>query len=558
MEIQLYKIHTIRNVWRRALALAACFCLAPAAQALHRIDPEHCAPLPDNSPFHNAAMARFATQTDSAALWSDSQRLQTLIDALNSLSNDGLRPTDYHTAELSHALGHLKTWGQLGKCDIRLANDAYLRALGDLHYGKADNAENLESSAIWYAPNVSREKDPSELVQLALNGMDDFGQAMADARPASPRYRHLRKGFAKARKQLPDSWARVPEGPTLQPGDDGGRVALLRARLDAEGYLPSPPVPDHLSTHFDAALTVAVERFQQRHSLAADGKVGARTLDELNVSPHQRLEQIRANLERLRWLDQDMERTLLLVDIAAARLKFYEDGELIWSGRAQVGKPQRETPALKSVITHVTINPHWNMPRSIFLRDALPSIRRNPSYLSDRGIRVYDREGAELMQSEVDWSNPTGLQLRQDPGPGNALGQVVIRFSNPFAVYLHDTPAAGLFESQNRFYSSGCVRVEDAMTLTRLLFRHAEPELKQHLERVHASGESQNVHLPRGVYVLMAYWTAEADATGQITYRPDVYDSDGQLLARLDQEPEQSSDPRIDTFHAALGENPLP
>lgn len=533
MEIRLYKNHTIRNVWRRALCLAVGLCMLPAVQALHRIDPDQCDPLPDNSPFHSAAMARFSAQTaqsESAALWTDAQRLQALIDALENVASDGLDPANYHTEALTHALEHLKTWGQLGKCDIRLANDAYLRALADLRYGKA---RSLEAQSIWYSPNIARIEDPGRLVKQAVNGLANLEQAIAEARPESPRYRHLRKGYTQALESLPEAWARIPEGPTLKVDDDDDRVALLRERLRAEGYLPSPPVPDRMATRFDAALALAVEDFQRRHSLAADGRVGSRTLQQLNVSPQQRLEQIRANLERLRWLAQDMERTLLLVDIAAARLEFYEEGELIWRGRAQVGKPRRETPELKSVITHVTVNPHWNMPRSIFLRDALPSIRDNPFYLSDRGMRVYDQQGNELSPTEVDWSKPLGLRLRQDPGPGNALGQVAIRFSNPFAVYLHDTPAAGLFESQNRFFSSGCVRVEDALSLTRLLFRHASPDLRQRLETAVASGESQNVHLSRGVYILMAYWTAEADASGRITYRPDVYGSDGQLLALL-------------------------
>ncbi|WP_148863676.1 L,D-transpeptidase family protein [Marinobacter fonticola] len=532
MEIRLYKNHTIRNVWRRALAVAVCFCLLPAAEALHRIDPDQCEPLPDNSSFHHAAMARFSTQSGSAELWADSQRLQALIDALDSLAADGLEPADYHTDALKHALAHFKTWGQLGKCDIRLANDAYLRALTDLRFGKT---HKREEHAIWYAATLSRGEDPGGVVTLALNGLDNLAQALTDARPDLPRYRYLRRGFVQAQADFPQTWAQVPNGPTLEKGDRGDRVALLRERLAAEGYLTSPPaVRGQLGAPFDDDLELAVERFQRRHSLTVDGKVGARTIDELNISPQQRLEQIRANLERLRWLARDMERTLLLVDIAAARIHYYEDGDLIWSGRAQVGKPRRATPELKSVITHVTVNPHWNMPRSIFLRDALPSILRDPLYLSKRGIRVYDREGNELTQTEADWSNPHGLRLRQDPGPGNALGQVALRFSNPFAVYLHDTPAASLFESQNRFYSSGCVRVEDAMTLTRMLFRHASPDFKQHFETVRTSGESQNIHLPRGVYILMAYWTAEADASGQITYRPDVYGSDGQLLALLE------------------------
>ncbi|WP_165495742.1 L,D-transpeptidase family protein [Marinobacter halodurans] len=476
-------------------------------------------------------MARFATQTGHSSPWSEPAHLRGLIQHLQSLTDDGLAPSDYWLAELQEALAHLTTWGQLPDCDRRLATDAYLRALSDLRYGKAFHQE---APPIWRSANVSSVDDPGPLVDQAIAGLDDMDRAFADARPHTDRYRNLRKGYARARTTLPDHWVGIPDGPTLATGDYGDRVARVRQRLQAQGYLPLPPRPDVMSRSFDDGLSLAVRHFQQRHSLAVDGKVGRRTLQQLNVSPQQRLQQIRANLERLRWLSRDMEKTLVLVDIAAARIEFYEDGERVWSGKAQVGRPKRATPELKSVITHVTVNPHWTMPRSIFLKDALPAIRRDPDYLRDRNIRILDRSGEERQQSEVDWNHPQGLTFRQDPGPGNALGRVAIRFSNPYAVYLHDTPAAGLFSSPNRFYSSGCVRVQGAMTLTRLLFRDASPERQREFDNALASGESHNVPLPHGVYILMAYWTAEADASGQITYRPDVYGSDRPLLALLD------------------------
>lgn len=539
MQIQLYKNHTFRNVWMQTRYVVTAFCLclfATQALALHRLNPDQCEPLPDTSDFHLEAMARFAAQTDHHTLWTDPAQLRSLLAQLNTLSDDGLVPADYWAPELQKALDHLTTWGELPDCDRRLATDAYLRALSDLRYGKAFQKQ---PPPIWYSPNVARNDDPAALVDQAVSGLHDMGGAFANARPHTERYRNLRKGYAQARKTLPDHWIQLPEGPTLEPGDYDERVALVRQRLLTQGYLPLPPRPDVMSRVFDDELTLAVEHFQARHSLAVDGKIGPRTLQQLNVSPQERLEQIRANLERLRWLARDMEKTLLLVDIAAARIDFYQDGERVWSGKAQVGRPKRATPELKSVITHVTVNPHWTMPRSIFLKDALPAIRRDPSYLSDRHIRIFDRSGQEWQQDEVDWSDPRYLTFRQDPGPGNALGRVVIRFSNPYAVYLHDTPAAGLFNSSNRFYSSGCVRVQGAMTLTHLLFRDASPMLREKFNAALASGESHNIHLPHGVYILMAYWTAEADANGQITYRPDVYGSDRPLLALLGTERRQ-------------------
>ncbi len=137
--------------------------------------------------------------------------------------------------------------------------------------------------------------------------------------------------------------------------------------------------------------------------------------------------------------------------------------------------------------------------------------------------------------SEVDWSKPERISLRQDPGASNALGKVAIRFSNPFAVYLHDTPSSSLFNTSNRFYSSGCVRVEDAVSLTRTLFETTSENRNQTFEQVLASGESRNVHLARGVPLIMAYWTADADGDGTVSYRPDVYQDDRRILTLLNQ-----------------------
>lgn len=554
MPIQLYKFHTKQSVWQRflrcALILPLSLAWTPTALALHRIDPDVCETLPTISEFHQQALTQFELQTQGLALWRNPAQLDALLSQLIAVADDGLDPLDYHFEELAHARAHLATWGQLGRCDIKLATDAYLLALSDLHYGRA---RMQGTDAVWQAPQFTRPPQPAQLVTIALQGLSDLPLAFSEARPQLPRYLNLRNAYRIARDNLPSQWPEVPPGPTLEESDLSDRVMALRARLEAERYIAMPVTasptqatdaasPSAASVaaaqRFDPQLTAAVEAFQQRHGLEVDGKVGKGTLAALNVTPAERLEQIKANLERLRWLAQDMgrdaNRNLLLVDIAGARLELYEKGQLSWTGRAQVGRPTRETPELKSMITHVTVNPTWNIPRSIFLKDALPSIMRDPLYLSKRNIRVYNSTGDELDPLVVDWQNPKNLSLKQDPGPGNALGEVVIRFSNPFAVYLHDTPSSGLFNTSQRFYSSGCVRVEGAMELTRKLFASGSAEQMAQFEAAKASGLSRNVHLPKGVYVVLAYWTAEANQAGEISFRPDVYHSDGSLLAMLD------------------------
>lgn len=526
----MYKFHTIyvRCLTVVVTLLLAATCAAEPS-ANFRFDPEDCLVPGAVSEHHTEAVAQFEAAIPDG-FWSDNDRLQSLIDHLGLLGDDGLNPGDYYLTALGEIKAFQSTWNAILPCDSRLASHVYLMALSDLHFGRIPTHDKEQ---LWYSPIFGERHTAPDMLALANW---DIATGFDQARPTLDRYVHLRTAYQQARTKLPDQWPTIAEGPTLEEGQRSERVVSLKERLSAEGYLDANTGADGTADLFDAAVTDAIKAFQRHHYLAEDGKVGAQTLSQLNVQPTARLDQIRTNLERLRWLAADMEDRLLLVDIAAARIEFYRDGQVAWTTRAQVGKPLRETPRLKSVITHVTVNPTWTIPTTIFLKDQLPRIRRNPTYLSDRRIRIFDQRGNELDEASVDWSKPEGLLLRQDPGRNNALGEVVIRFSNPYAVYLHDTPSSGLFNTTNRFYSSGCVRVEDAMKLTELLFQGHSPQAWRDLQAIRASGETRNVQLPRSYPVLLAYWTAEADEQGNLYFRPDPYQGDLPLYANLEQE----------------------
>lgn len=185
-----------------------------------------------------------------------------------------------------------------------------------------------------------------------------------------------------------------------------------------------------------------MKKYQSEQYLGADGVAGAATLAALNVPVEARIDQVRVNMERARWLLYKLQGTFVIVDIAGYKVALYRDGKAIWRSRVQVGKPYRSTPVFQSEITYVTFNPTWTVPPTILVQDMLPKIRSNPGYLAANRIRVLDREGNVLDPAGVDWDHPRGLTLRQDAGADNSLGQVVIRFPNDYAIYLHDTPTA--------------------------------------------------------------------------------------------------------------------
>jgi murein L,D-transpeptidase YcbB/YkuD len=168
----------------------------------------------------------------------------------------------------------------------------------------------------------------------------------------------------------------------------------------------------------------------------------------------------------------------------------------------------------------------------------LPAVRRDPSYLEKRGLRVIDRNGRPVNQANIDFARYTAatfpFMIRQDPGPANALGRVKIMFPNPYLVYLHDTPSQGLFERERRAFSSGCIRTERPLELAELLLANPDRWGRAAIDAAVASGTTRTIRLPKAVPVLMLYWTVDRDDERAIVFKPDPYDRDPKLLKALD------------------------
>ncbi|MDF3981607.1 L,D-transpeptidase family protein [Luteibacter sp. PPL201] len=508
----------------------------PAAQAIYdriqRMTPLQAGPLPHQDAAIGQAVADFYAQRHYAPAWSDPDNVRALLAGLASVDGDGLLPEDYHLSALTAAFGDpaWKDAPPARRADVEIeATAAYITALAQLAHGKVDPlrldpAWNFDPAAI----------DPQQGMSMLQTAIDERSveQAFAMARPQNPLYANLRDALARLRAQAAQGgWPSVPDGATLKPGMTDARVAALRARLVADGYLDPRLATGH---HFDNPLTDAVKRFQADQYLDADGSVGAGTLAALNVPIAQRIGQVRVNLERARWLLHSLQGTFVVVDVAGFKIRFYRDGQPVWTSRVQVGKPYRSTPIFRSQITYVTFNPTWTIPPTILKNDVLPKIRRNPGYLAANRIRVLDASGRPLSPASVDWANPRGITLRQDAGPGNSLGRVVIRFPNAFAVYLHDTPHQALFAQSRRDTSSGCIRVEHPLDLVQLLFNDPVKWSREAIDARLDDAKTQNVTLPTAVPVLLAYWTVDVGDDGHVAYKPDIYQRDGAMLAALD------------------------
>jgi murein L,D-transpeptidase YcbB/YkuD len=474
----------------------------------------------------------FYSHRNYRAAWTNGRDITQLLKSLSDTQVDGLVPEDFRIADLTQAQLSMQatapTPAQSAAFDIGLTR-TYITALLQLRRGKVDPSRldfhwNFDPAGV----------DPREDVNSFFAALDDHdvARAFAQAPPQEAVYRRMREALAQLR-QVRDSggWPKVAEGQSLKPGMDSAAVGQLRNRLVAGGYLEP-----HKSkrTDYDASVIAAVKKYQAEQYLGADGVAGATTLAALNVPVEARIDQVRVNMERARWLLYKLRGTFVVVDIAGYKVALYRDGQPIWRSRVQVGKPFRSTPVFQSEITYITFNPTWTVPPTILVKDMLPKIQQNPDYLAANRIRALDRAGNVLDPSTIDWYNARGITLRQDAGPENSLGQVVIRFPNDYAIYLHDTPHRELFAKSMRATSSGCIRVENPLQLVELLFNDPVRWSSEGIQKQLANGKTENIRLPVRVPVLLAYWTVDLSKEGRVAFKPDVYGYDSPVLRQLD------------------------
>ena len=464
--------------------------------------------------------------------WTDRAMVDQLLEGIRSAAGHGLDPDDYHLEAISSRLaaGAWQSADPAARAELDLLlTDSLARLAFTLHFGKLD-PEQLDP--VW---NLSREwngADPVGLFESTLRSgrIREFLEASP---PRYPFYARLREALAKYRAiEAAGGWPTVAEGETLKPGASDPRVPVLRRRLQIEGDLASTQAAD--PNRYDADVEAAVRRFQERTGLDPDGALGKRTTAELNLPVSHRIDQLRASLERARWVFRDVEEDLLLVDIAGFKLHLFRDGEEIWVTRVQVGKPYTSTPIFKAAMTHLVFNPTWTVPPGILTKEVLPAVRRDPSYLGAHNMSVVRSDGSVVDPSTVDWSGRFPYSIRQEPGPKNSLGRVKFMFPNEYFVYLHDTPSKQLFNRADRAFSHGCIRVEDPLRLAELVLAGTEGWDRAAIDRVVESQQTTTVFLQKHLTVMLLYFTAEVTRLGTVLFSEDIYERDGAVIAGLD------------------------
>jgi murein L,D-transpeptidase YcbB/YkuD len=442
-------------------------------------------------------------------LWSNAAAIDDLLRAIRDSEADGLNPADFHLAAIERIRSALRDDTQSVVDLDLLLTDALVRLAYQSRFGRVD-PERLDPN--WNYTRDLRGLDPAATLLKAIDSAQ-LKSFIASLIPSLPFYQRLRETLSTYRQiAAQGGWPSIGAGPTLKPGMTDRRVPSLRRRLAATGDLPQGVAVD--GDEYDSAVVEAVKTFQDRHGLTADGAIGPGTLAALNVPVEQRIDQIRATLERCRWVMNDLPDRFVLVNVAGFQAYFAEDRQLKWSTRVVVGKPYTKTPVFRADMKYIVLNPTWTIPPSIVRKEVLPGIRRDPNYLAKKGFKQING------------------QFVQPAGERNALGRIKLMFPNSHSVYLHDTPSKSFFDETSRTFSHGCVRVQKPAELAALALEDPAWSVEA-IEAAIATGKTKTIMLKEPLPVLILYWTAAVDPDGRVRFLPDVYGRDPAIVRAL-------------------------
>jgi murein L,D-transpeptidase YcbB/YkuD len=468
--------------------------------------------------------------------WQNRDMAIRVLELIGASETEGLRPEDYDYGQLLDLFSHAEKAGPgqqrvRAQFDILLSNAVLLYAR-HLIEGKV-NPGPLE-----YSWNYSRRDFQAESVVEKVNQAIDEQSVVSQLAALAPHswfYGQLKQALAFYRKLQQDSpFSPIPATSVHRPGDSHSEVTGVRRRLSELDFFHSPEPQRQL---FDEDLEQAVKHFQSLHGLAPDGIVGAGTFAALNVPWSQRIDQLRINLDRIRWVQDDVSDNFVVVNIPGYELYYIKDENLVWKTEVVAGAITTETPMFRSTIKYLVFNPDWTVPRSIIGRSLYGKFAANPAYIKESNYKLFDSGGAEVDALQLDWSQlgPDKFPYRvvQQPGPDNALGRVKFMFPNKHAIYLHDTPHRELFGRSARAFSAGCIRVQYPLELAEILLADADLWPRQTIDEVVAGRDLKVVHLANPVDVLLMYWTASATREGRVKFHPDIYSRDAAVLVRL-------------------------
>jgi len=462
-----------------------------------------------------------------------------LIEQFRDAGQKGLTPEDYDASRWGDRIQTLKgasTGSAVARFDVAMTV-CTMRYVSDLRIGRI-NPQHFK-----YGLSVEGKKyDLAQFLRDKVIPSTDVKATIAGVEPPFPAYRRTEQALAHYTElaRLDDGEKLPAVTKPIEPGQAYAGVPRLTRLLRLVGDLPEDAAGSQDGV-YGGALVDAVKRFQRRHGLDEDGRLGAGTIKQLNVPLADRVRQLQLTMERWRWLPAEFSAPPIIVNIPDFRLRALdENNNPALDMRVVVGKAMRtETPVFSKDMTYVVLRPYWNVPPSILRSEIVPAIQRDRGYIASKNYEVTTFDGKVVtsgtISDEVLAQLKAGkLMVRQKPGPTNALGLVKLIFPNENNVYLHSTPSQSLFSRSRRDFSHGCIRVEKPAELTVWALRNNPGWTLDKVQQAMQSGKDNvTVTLAKRVPVFIVYGTALAYANGEVHFSDDIYGFDTKLATAL-------------------------
>jgi len=378
-----------------------------------------------------------------------------------------------------------------------------------VYHGSNINVKELG----WFIP-----RKKINMTALLDSLVDGTPKSLSEYEPLNKQYRLLEKFVIKYYMiQKKSSWDIIPNKRKYKKGDSSNVIAAIKKRLAAFGDLSSSDT----TLLYDIELIEALKQFQHRMGLKSNGTLDENTIESLNTPIEHLIKKMRINMERARWLPYDTAKVdRVVVNIPEFRLNVYDSGKYSFSMPVVVGTAAHSTVIFNDNIRYIVFSPYWNVPTDITVNEVMPAMKRNRNYLARNNMEI------------VRYSN--GIpEVRQKPGLNNSLGGVKFLFPNKYAIYLHDTPGKFAFESLNRPFSHGCIRIGDPKRLAAFLLRRVPIYTADSIEAFMTLPKEKWMDVKPRVQVIIKYFTAWVDPFGQLNFRKDIYGHDVRMAEKL-------------------------
>ncbi len=475
----------------------------------------------------------FKSHYSSKLLWFDKASLtpngQSLWNYIQNSTYNGLIPQTYHSEFIQRCLDSIK----LGKKSINISKLVTADLLlSDAYYllGAHLNKGRFFTDSLLVQTNFNKLSHDWDSTLWVAYEKKDVKAALDSMEPKHYHYQTLKKELAYILKN--EHLYSIDSIPFISQKDSSIKQQLIIRSLKKQGFY------DTLSLDNDSArLVKAINRFQKKWYIQPDGKLGKYTKQAFGYNRDKIIKQISMAMERWRWEENKFPVKYTFINIPAFWLTVYEKDTVALQSAVVCGKPETQTPILKSKIDHILIYPYWNVPTTIATKEILPAVQRDTSYIRRKNFEVLGNNNTVLDYSQVPWKRYTEkylpVRFRQRIGDENSLGVMKFNFYNPYGVYLHDTNSKRYFKTSSRSQSHGCIRLEKFMAFADFLIRDDSVHYTHDSIALYIIKEEQKrIQLRKTMPIYTRYYTAQADSTGLKLYL-DIYRKDEAMMNLL-------------------------